>query len=300
MTTSQRFGGNWTEQKLAMLEKYLNAYVTVMKKQSFFTKMYIDAFAGTGYREETGSSVFDDGGLFGDAPSSDDDDAKGYLDGSARIALKVEPGFDEYHFIERSPEKCGELEKLKLQFPGKAPAIHCHNAEANAYIQDICRQGRKFWSTHRAVLFLDPFGMNVDWITLEAVAATSSIDVWILFPLSMGVSRLLENKGNISEPRAQRLTKMLGTEEWRTAFYEKKAKTTLFGEGVDTIKKADYGLIGDFFIKRLQTIFPNVSESPLYLYNSKRNPLFMLCFAAGNAGVGGVIAKRIASTITKE
>ena len=43
------FGGDWTSTKLAVIAKYLSAYVDVLKNQSFITA-YIDAFAGTGYR----------------------------------------------------------------------------------------------------------------------------------------------------------------------------------------------------------------------------------------------------------
>lgn len=43
-----RFGGDWTETKLAILQKYLAAYTTALKRTSF-RKAYIDAFAGTGY-----------------------------------------------------------------------------------------------------------------------------------------------------------------------------------------------------------------------------------------------------------
>lgn len=44
------FGGGWTKQKLKVLRKYLSAYTTALKRQPFKTA-YIDAFAGTGYRE---------------------------------------------------------------------------------------------------------------------------------------------------------------------------------------------------------------------------------------------------------
>jgi hypothetical protein len=46
----QMFGGDWTEKKLGVLEKYLTAYTTALKNQPF-KKVYMDAFAGTGYRE---------------------------------------------------------------------------------------------------------------------------------------------------------------------------------------------------------------------------------------------------------
>ena len=44
-----KFGGNWTEEKLERVRKYLSAYTTIMSKQPF-RFAYIDAFAGTGYR----------------------------------------------------------------------------------------------------------------------------------------------------------------------------------------------------------------------------------------------------------
>jgi three-Cys-motif partner protein len=46
----QLFGGSWTEQKLAILAEYLSRYNTALKKQRF-TRIYVDAFAGTGYRQ---------------------------------------------------------------------------------------------------------------------------------------------------------------------------------------------------------------------------------------------------------
>ena len=48
----QMFGGDWTDTKLAIVRNYLSAYNTALKKQPF-TRVYVDAFAGTGYREQT-------------------------------------------------------------------------------------------------------------------------------------------------------------------------------------------------------------------------------------------------------
>ena len=49
-TYRQTFGGDWTEEKLVCVSKYLQAYTTIMSKKPFHFA-YIDAFAGTGYRE---------------------------------------------------------------------------------------------------------------------------------------------------------------------------------------------------------------------------------------------------------
>ena len=47
MATSQKFGGNWTEEKLNIFTSYLDAYLIALQNQKF-KKIYIDAFAGTG------------------------------------------------------------------------------------------------------------------------------------------------------------------------------------------------------------------------------------------------------------
>ena len=41
------FGGQWTLEKLGILKRYLDAYTTVLKNQSF-RLIYVDAFAGEG------------------------------------------------------------------------------------------------------------------------------------------------------------------------------------------------------------------------------------------------------------
>src|SRR5581483_6355928 len=99
--------------KLQVLGKYLESYTTALKKTSF-QKLYIDAFAGTGYRdarrheEESQQST-----LFPDMVEAE---PQSFLDGSARLALQVEPRFDHYVFIERSLERCALLESLKSEF----------------------------------------------------------------------------------------------------------------------------------------------------------------------------------------
>lgn len=72
MATSQKFGGNWTEEKLNIFTSYLDAYLIALQNQKF-KKIYIDAFAGTGEIETS------DGGQF--------------LVGSAKRALASEKKF---------------------------------------------------------------------------------------------------------------------------------------------------------------------------------------------------------------
>lgn len=83
--------------------------------------------------------------------------------------------------------------------------------DANDRIQELCD---KDWPKHRAVLFLDPYGMQVEWKTIEAVARTRPIDMWLLFPLGIGVNRLLTKSGEIPPSWRSRLDLLLGTTDW--------------------------------------------------------------------------------------
>ena len=54
-------------------------------------------------------------------------------------------------------------------------------------------------------LFLDPYGMQVEWETIRSIASTQAIDLWVLFPLGMGMSRVLVKSGQIPDSWRQRV-----------------------------------------------------------------------------------------------
>ncbi len=289
-----RFGGNWTTAKLDVLAKYLASYTTALKDKPSrdhpFRKAYIDAFAGTGYREarREGEPGASSQALL--LPDLAEKEPQALLDGSARLALKTAPSFDRYVFIERNADRCRQLESLKLEFPHLASAIQIRQGDANAEIRDLCE---KDWTSHRAVLFLDPYGMQVEWTTVEAIAATKAIDLWLLFPLGIGVNRLLTRSGDIPDSWRRRLDMLLGTRDWYEDFYRVESTPTLFGDA-DRVIKATMETIGRYFNERLKSLFAAVAEEPRVLRNSANCPLYLLCFAAGNEK-GAPIALRIAN-----
>jgi three-Cys-motif partner protein len=289
MTQQQLFGGDWTEEKLRRIRKYLRAYTTALSKQQFRTA-YIDAFAGTGYRQlkrghKPSELMF---------PEFMEEDAQVFLEGSAQIALQTRPRFDKYIFIEQEVGRFNELEKLKERYPEVASDIILINADCNAYLQDLCIN--RNWRSNRAVLFLDPFGMQVEWATIEAIAHTQAIDLWLLFPLGVAVNRLLRRDGQIDDTLRKKLDTLLGTDDWFDAFYETRKEQTLFGEEERLRKVVNLEQIGQYFVARLKTVFAKVAEEPLPLYNSRNNPLYLLCFAAGNPR-GADLAVKIAQDI---
>ena len=114
------FGGNWTYEKLERVRKYLEAYTQIMKKRRY-SYSYIDAFAGTGYFNAKEDIADED--LQISLPELVTSEVKEFVDGSARVALQVEPRFKKYIFIEKSKEKAAQLEKLRYDFPEQAEDI---------------------------------------------------------------------------------------------------------------------------------------------------------------------------------
>jgi three-Cys-motif partner protein len=288
------FGGVWTELKLEKVSKYLPAYTKILADKGFKTG-YIDAFAGTGYRTLR-SACPDVPGLFAEL---EDSDAQDYRDGSAVIALRTNPPFDKYVFIEKDKEKCAELEELKLTYPVLADRIDIRNGDANECIASMCSP-KVNWESHRAVMFLDPFGMQVEWATIALIAATKAIDLWYLFPIG-SVNRLLEKRQCLHSGFADCLDRTLGAVDWRDEFYSRKIEPSLFGDELESVEKnASFEAIGKYIVKRLKTIFEDVNDTPYLFTNSKNSPLFMLCFAVGNPKARGLATKIAREILMKD
>lgn len=296
---AHQFGGDWTTRKLEVLAGYLRSYTTALKDKPTpadpFRKAFIDAFAGTGYRDirRDDMSASAQSLLF---PDLAEEEPQKLLDGSARLALQTDPAFERYIFIERSPARCTHLEGLKTEFPDRADRIDIQQGDANERIQALCG---KNWSSHRAVLFLDPYGMQVEWKTIEAIASTKAIDLWLLFPLGIGVNRLLTKSGDMPDSWRQRLDLLLGTNDWYDEFYRVETSVDLFGNAHERLIKEKMETIGRYFNNRLKEVFAGVIEQPGVLRNSANNPLYLLCFAVGNDR-GKKIALAIAEYLLKK
>lgn len=276
--TEHKFGGTWTEIKLSRLQKYLGFYTQALKNahQHYgWSLSYIDAFAGTGECVVQGREL--------------------PIAGSAKIALETKPAFDQYIFIDERSEHVDALQLLSTSYPDKN--IKIYNEDANSRIIKICESID--WKKNRAVIFLDPYGMEVKWDTLECVAKTQAIDVWYLFPLSGLYRQAARKYTSVSDDKAKAIDELLGTSEWRTAFYEAPAQSDLF----DSDPSAERTMQWDDLLKyvreeRLKSIFAEVSN-PMILPNSGV-PRFALFFAVSNPGPAAVgLSMKVANHILK-
>lgn len=274
------FGGAWTEVKLDVITDYLEYYNIVLRNQPSpdrpFKRWYIDAFAGSGSRTATVAR----GGLFEAGPLHVEEIE---LAGSARRALTISPPFDHLCFIEGHLGRFKGLQKLQGEFPESD--ILCRRGDANEQLQQLFSSPP--WSTqqegrgkHRAVLFLDPYGLSVKWQTLKLLANTRAVDVWYLFPLE-GVSRQLAHDfDKIDANKQLSLDQIFGTPNWRRDLYETEVAATLFDmleqRTGRTVTKAQ---IQAYAISRFKTIFSYVSQ-PLPLVNEAERQLFsLICLA---------------------
>ena len=275
------FGGAHTKLKLDKLSAYLDAYTTALKKQNF-RLIYVDAFAGTGDVPRAAPST----------PMFEVDDYAPFVEGSAVRALTIRTPFDEYIFIEKSPRKAAQLERLKTQQPAPADRIAIVVGDANAEVRKFCAQ--RDWNKCRAVVFLDPFGNQLVWETLVAIARTEAIDLWYLFPAGLGVHRQIARDGSIDESHGPSLDSLLGTAEWRKQFVETQPSLDLFGEGPDrTTKTATPESITRFMIARMRKEFRGGVLDEWLTLGSRVIHMYSLLFAWANPSAKAALSVRV-------
>lgn len=258
-----QFGGSWTEAKMEIVVSYAKAYLTIMDKQSWAKTMYFDGFAGSGIIET--------------------DESEDVKKGTAlRILDIVEPSpFDLYYFVELDEAHKAELEK-RIQENYFGRNAHVVNADCNDKLMRMA-EFLKANKNFRALVFIDPYGMSVNWSSIEALKGLG-VDLWILVPTGIGISRLLKNDGNISEAWLSKLEKFLGLdqEEIKVHFYKTKEQNTLFG--IETIIEKEKNTVnkaGELYKQRLNTIFKFVSES-FVMKNSTNSIMYHFMMATNN------------------
>ena len=152
-----QFGGAWTEEKLQILERYLDAYTTALKNTPF-NLVYIDAFAGAGQID-----------------LQEDRDAAGFRRGSTLRAIQIrDKPFDELVFVEKDPARCADLERLRDDYRIAAVRVHflCWESQWNRS-RDV-RHNVPFFFKQWGGVFKKRAGRMLDgrtWDRMPAVVA---------------------------------------------------------------------------------------------------------------------------------
>jgi len=258
-----QFGGNWTEAKMEIVVDYAKAYLTIMNRQNWVKTLYFDGFAGSGLIEGK--------------------ENKEVIMGTALRILNINDPrpFDIYYFVEKAEKNKLSLEaNIEKSYFGKN--THVVLGDCNTKLVAMAKflqNNRKF----RALAFIDPFGMTVNWSSIEALKGLG-IDLWILVPTGVGVNRLLVKNRDIPKKWLKKLENFLGLpgEIIIEHFYKDKSVQTLFGEETFTNKETDViNKAGQLYTQRLKTVFDFVSDS-FVMRNTTNSIMYHFMMATNN------------------
>lgn len=279
------WGGPWTEKKLHAFSKYVWSYLTIMKKNPYWETIYFDGFAGSGTKvKEEKNALYEQLHIT-------EAEERTYKGAAERVlTLKDDLTFNYYYFIDKEEKSLNKLKAKLKDFEGKKLVFR--SGDMNKHIQDLAKALQDKKKKLAALIFLDPFGMQIDWASIEALKGTRS-DVWILVPTGVIVNRLLDRGGKLEF--SDKLESFFGLpiEEIKTFFYKQEKKQTLFGEE-EIITKITKPIekIAKLYADRMKTIWQHVTDEPLVLKNRNGAPIFHFVFASNNQN-----AKKIAKQI---
>jgi len=287
-STAQEFGSAHTERKLQAVQSYLSAFTTALKKQAF-ELLYIDACAGSG--ASTARQTRGQGRLL---------DVDDITTGSAVRALQIPIPFDRYILNDPKRKNVRSLEAIvKDRFSNLADRVTILQSDANETLVEVCR--RTNWLRSRAVVFLDPFGLQMKFTMVEELGRTRAVDLWYLVPV-FAMSRQIRSDGTILEPGGILIDELLGTQEWRAGITAAEHQSSdLFGPVEPSVKKvASATWFERVAIQQLNTIFEGgVLETALPLGRSGLHE-FSLVFACANPSpAANDLAKRLAASVLR-
>jgi len=262
--------GYWSEIKLDIVSDYAKAYSKILTKQ-MLSHAYIDGFAGPGVNiaRSTGDLV----------------------PGSPLNALNIEPGFDEFYFVDLDGDKADFLRKLI----GDRPNVHIFQGDCNDILLKEIFPRVRYKDYRRGLCLLDPYGLHLNWEVMEDAGERKTIDLFLNFPImDMNRNALWRYPEKVPASGIARMNAFWGDESWRDIAYEKRP--TLFG---DEEVKLGNEAVAEAFRKKLceKAGFKHV-PAPMPMRNSVGAVVYYLFFASQRE-VGEKIAKDIFSKYEK-
>lgn len=270
------YGSGATIEKLDAMYRYADEFTKALKNKpapdNRFVLHYVDAFAGRG-EEILKAGV----------------DAGRKTRGSALRALDVtDRPFDRFLFIEKIEHRFEVLKRIVADESG-SERVTTILGDANQELPTFCNWlGSREGKMHRAFVFVDPYAMQVDWRTIEAIAETKRADMLMLFPL-MALRRNLKRDGWPTAEHQAALNRFFGDESWISLY--SPSKDSAVREGGDREIVAAYS-------ERMSTIFAAVVDPQRTLGSADDGSLFTMVFGASNPDAAD-LAERIAKGVFK-
>lgn len=249
--------GKWTAVKLDYLQRYIDLFETSMRGKPWCARCYLDLYSGAGKFQIEGQA--------------------GYHLGSPLLSVTTKHPFTNYFFMDKSQEnidflskRCEPATNIKKKF--YVGDTNVRVKEVVDEIKGIDRNRLKDQWKSLNLAFLDPDGLELEWKTVESLAAVDKMDL-IIFYSQSGLTRNFENCINSDTDTV--IDNFFGEREWRKIY-----KTSSLGESLGLHRK-----LIDYYKHRLTTIgYLDVRDiedggEPL-MKNSKEAPLYRLIFAS--------------------
>ncbi len=266
---------------------FISDTLFVSLSHPYWKTIYFDGFAGSGTREEQKNP-----GLMQQLRITAEEE-KTYKGAAERVLGLKDLSFDYYYFIDKNEKSIKKL-KDKLGEKYKDKTIVFRSGDANQQLLELSSALKT--NDFAALVFLDPFGMQIDWNSIAELKDTHS-DVWILVPTGVIVNRLLDRAGKLEFSDKLQSFFGLTIEEIKNYFYREHKVQTLFGEE-EIITKVSQPIekIANLYAERMKTIWEHVTDKPLVLRNRNGVPIFHFVFAS-NYKNAKTIAKQIIQNI---
>jgi three-Cys-motif partner protein len=287
--------GPWARDKLGRLREYLTAYSRVLdgsrRKIGWPPHvLYVDAFAGSGVARVRTPTEQGQTDMFAAASAEMRQDAElqQLLSGSPLVALRIAPAFTDLVFLERDDARASAL---RLELGGDERA-RVYTDDCNEFLtKDLLPRPAAWWDSTRAIVFLDPFGMQVPWSTIERLGDNASIEIILNLPLGMAVQRLLPVHGQISSSQRRKLDDYFGDPAWHSLVYS--TEPGLFDDDlIIKSERAEQRLL-DWYARRLEETFGYVAGA-FPVRNTRGKVLYHLLWA-GHHPTGHRIATSVFS-----
>jgi three-Cys-motif partner protein len=204
---------------------------------------------------------------------------KAQVEGSPARALKVQPPFDGYCFIDLNADKTDYLRAVC----GGRKDVDIHTGDSNAYLTKMVLPEIQFEKRTRALCLLDPYALHLDWEVILQAGQSKAVDIFLNFPV-MDINRnaIWRNPENVPQDGIDRMNKFWGDDSWRSAAYVESKQQNLFSEP-DKIKQSN-DVIAAAFRDRLKKVagFGFVAN-PLPMRNSRKAIIYYLFLASPKA-----------------
>jgi three-Cys-motif partner protein len=251
----------WSLAKHEIIFKYCPAYNKIVKK--YWATVYADAFAGSNrfYDEKT----FE------------------VLPGSPERALRSEPTFDEFHFIDLKKERAARLREMYED----RNDVKVYEGDCNRVIQGELLPSMK---GRKGLFVLDPYGIHYHWKTVALCGQAKDVELFLNYPVMDILRNGIRKKANaLPESLKNRMDLFWGDSDWEKLAYE--TVDTILADPI-TVRKIDPEQnVIRAYIERLRTVagFAYVSKPVIMRFGSSK--LYYLIHAA---------QKPVASKIMKD